>query len=413
MKHPGATCLALALLLVGLPPVQSEESKLIPRDPQNLSLRNEVAHAISRGLEFLKTKQNPAGYWSAEEYPALTALALTSFMREPADAYREAGFVRNGYRFLESCVHADGGIYKKDELVNYNTSTAMMAFVAADDPSYDPILRKARAFTIGQQSTSKGKYGGGVGYGDDEPHSDMSNTVFALEALYATRRLKDQKESTNEKDLNWKAALAFVQRCQNLPEYNKDSRATGDPENKGGFVYEPDGSEAGEMKLENGQTALRSYGSMSYAGLLSYIYADLKRDDPRVQAVFDWLRSHYSVNENPGMGTQGLYYYLQTMAKGLTTYGVDTLTLADGTHVNWKTDLAKRMIDLQANDGSWANQNGRFWEKIRCLPPRMECSRWRCSTEPCNLARFEDQRRDWRDFVARARGPLRPPKGRP
>ena len=41
---------------------------------------------------------------------------------------------------------------------------------------------------------------------------------------------------------------------------------------------------AGETNLPSGRVALRSYGSISYAGLLSYIYADLKKDDPRVQA---------------------------------------------------------------------------------------------------------------------------------
>ena len=50
----------------------------------------------------------------------------------------------------------------------------------------------------------------------------------------------------------------------------------------GGFIYAPGRSMAGETNLPSGRVALRSYGSMSYAGLLSYIYADLKRDDPRV-----------------------------------------------------------------------------------------------------------------------------------
>jgi len=49
----------------------------------------------------------------------------------------------------------------------------------------------------------------------------------------------------------------------------------------------------------DGRVALRSYGSISYAGLLSYIYADLQRDDPRVQAAFDWLRGNYTLDEIP------------------------------------------------------------------------------------------------------------------
>ena len=49
-----------------------------------------------------------------------------------------------------------------------------------------------------------------------------------------------------------------------------------------------------ETNALTGRVALRSYGSISYAGLLSYIYADLKRNDPRVLAVFEWLRRNRS-----------------------------------------------------------------------------------------------------------------------
>ena len=109
--------------------------------------------------------------------------------------------------------------------------------------------------------------------------------------------------------------------------------------------------------------ALRSYGSISYAGLLSYIYANLKKDDPRVAAVFDWLRQNYTLEENPGMGPQGLYYYLHTMAKALSLYGVDTLELRNGAKINWRKELAMKLINLQQNDGSWSNGNGRWWER--------------------------------------------------
>jgi squalene-hopene/tetraprenyl-beta-curcumene cyclase len=63
------------------------------------------------------------------------------------------------------------------------------------------------------------------------------------------------------------------------------------------------------------------------------------------------------------MGQEGLYYYFHTMAKGLSAAGIDTLTLRDGTKVNWRQDLAKRLLNLQKADGSWANDNGRWMEK--------------------------------------------------
>ena len=111
-----------------------------------------------------------------------------------------------------------------------------------------------------------------------------------------------------------------------------------------------------------GRTALRSYGSMSYAGLLSFAYARLGADDPRVAAVIEWLGRNYTLDENPGMGAQGYYYYLHLMAKALTAAGVETLTLADGTRVAWREQVTQKLLLLQRPDGSWLNHESRWWE---------------------------------------------------
>jgi squalene-hopene/tetraprenyl-beta-curcumene cyclase len=124
---------------------------------------------------------------------------------------------------------------------------------------------------------------------------------------------------------------------------------------------------AGETNLPSGRVALRSYGSMGYAGLLSYIYADLKPDDPRVTAVKEWLRTNYTVDENPVMGLQGVYYYYFVMSKALTLCDLGTLDTKDGKAVNWREQLALKLINLQQADGSWTNPNGRWWEKDPAL----------------------------------------------
>jgi squalene-hopene/tetraprenyl-beta-curcumene cyclase len=102
---------------------------------------------------------------------------------------------------------------------------------------------------------------------------------------------------------------------------------------------------------------------MSYAGLLSYISADLKSDDPRVTAVVAWLRDNFTLEENPAMGPQGLFYYYHLMAKALTVYGADIFETGAGRRVNWREQLALKLINLQRADGSWANDNGRWFEK--------------------------------------------------
>ena len=215
--------------------------------------------------------------------------------------------------------------------------------------------------TPGQADTV---FDGGVGYGDKYEHSDMNNTLTALEALYYTRHLTQDQKTSQGGDLNWAAAVQFIQNCQNLPSHNSQSWVSGDPKDKGGFVYYPGMSMAGgETNAATGRVALRSYGSISYAGLLSYIYANLKREDPRVVAVLDWLRSNYTLDENPGMQLQGLYYYLHLMTKALNICGVERLELKDGRVIEWRREVAARLLRLQQPDGSWANTNGRWWEK--------------------------------------------------
>lgn len=341
------------------------------------SFAHEVQRGIDRGLAYLRSAQNSNGWWSTPDAPAVTALALTAFKGDPTGRYTNSAsdasaFLNRGYDFLLSCAQPDGGIHRSN-LVTYNTAISMMALLAANRPDYEPTLRRARTFLVGLQRDfgQRGKlddvFDGGIGYGSKYEHSDMGNTLAALEALYYSKHLVQDKPRADAPDLNWAAAIAFLQNCQNLPSHNKQPWASDDPKQKGGFIYYPGHSMAGSETNAAGRVALRSYGSISYGGLLSYIYADLKRDDPRVTAVFDWLRAHYTLDENPGMGLQGLYYYLHTMTKALSIYRVDELPLKDGRRVNWRKDVAMKLLGLQARDGSWANDNARWWEKDPAL----------------------------------------------
>ncbi len=343
----------------------AEPKSLRERD---VSFRYEVQRAIEKGNDFLKAAQNTNGWWSTADHPSVTALALSAMINEPAKRLNSSHEVRTGYAFLLSRVKPDGGIYGTD-LANYNTSISMMALLATGDSKYDAVLRRARGFVAGMQADlgERGKvdtaWDGGIGYSHDAGRSDMNNTLTALEALYHSRHLLGDKADGDPKDLNWAAAIQFLQNCQNLPGVNTQQWVSTDARDRGGFVYDPESSKAGTTTNASGRVALRSYGSISYAGLLSYIYADVKQSDPRVRAVMDWLRANYSLEENPGMGAQGYYYYLHLMTKALNAAGVDTLETKDGRKLDWRRDVAMRLINLQKADGSWQNDTGRWWEK--------------------------------------------------
>jgi squalene-hopene/tetraprenyl-beta-curcumene cyclase len=102
---------------------------------------------------------------------------------------------------------------------------------------------------------------------------------------------------------------------------------------------------------------------MSYAGLLSLVHAKVDAEDERVQAALRWLERHYSLDENPGQGQQGLYYYYLVMAKALDAAGLEALKTIDGGTVDWREALSAKLLSLQKPDGSWSSENGRWMEK--------------------------------------------------
>jgi len=364
-------CLIQGLSLLAL---RAEQQSAKPK-LGDLSLRLEVERAINRGLQFLVTQQDEEGFWGDKNQPALSALVLSSMGGNPERAKAPELYqaeLNKGYEYLLSKVKDDGGIYGKG-LACYNTSLSMMALLSWEDPRARQAILAARRFLINQQSDfdvrgeTDNVYDGGIGYGGTYAHSDLSNTHLALEALHYSRGLvadgmaSPEEEIDRKMDLNWQAAIRFVEQSQNRPE-SSGKWASSDKENYGGFVYFPGNSKAGESKLADGTVALRSYGSMGYAGLLSFIYAQMEQDDPRVQAVVSWLKQNFSVEENPGMGKQGLYYYYHAMAKGLSLAQVQEIELEDGSRIDWRKVLALKLFDQQKTDGSWVNESGRWWE---------------------------------------------------
>jgi squalene-hopene/tetraprenyl-beta-curcumene cyclase len=355
----------ICLLLIDISAYADESNRF------DLSLKHEVEHGISAGLTYLAGTQQDDGSWSY--YPGITGLVLTAFLRAPEnlrEKYRS--HIDNGFDNLFNYIHDNGGIYPTEEpqLRAYNTSICLMAFVAADNPEFKDIIINARDYLLSIQAdedegiTPDSSTYGGIGYNRDE-RSDISNMQYALEALRLSEEYKPQTEyagkveyrgevaqeivETTDKELFWEKAIVFLQRCQNYRKYN-DYQWSG---NDGGFVYYPGVSKAG------GTT---SYGGMTYAGMKSLIHAGLERDDERVQAAYGWIRSNYTVEENPELGRQGLFYYYNIMARALAIYGEDILTDTTGTAHDWRVDLADKLISVQNGDGSWANDNGRWWE---------------------------------------------------
>lgn len=362
MKH------AILLFTLGLPLIAMGQTSSSP-----VRLKADIQLALDRGIAFLKSKQDAqGGHWVTPEEPALSALVLTAIQRDPSkisDAEAESPELRKGYAFLLKNVQPDGGIYARAR-ANYNTAISLTALVHRGNPADEQVMRKARSYLVGSQVDADTKdstdniMDGGFGYGDKNrgAHADLSNTAFTLEALYLSKaRFEDTAHPIDKKDdLNFGAAIQFLKRCQNLPKSNDQSWAGNDTKNIGAFAYTP--APPDESKKKDGKVPMRYYGSISYAGMMSFIYAGFTSDAPEVKAAQQWLSENYTVDENPGMGAEGLFYYYHTMAKALNAAGLDTLTTKDGT-VEWKTALSRKLISLQSPEGSWQNNaSGRWME---------------------------------------------------
>ena len=316
------------------------------------ALAEQIAALRAPAVEFLKNTQRDDGSWNERESVGATALAVTALLRNGVPA--DDPVVVDGLRYLLSHTQDDGGIYTTGTRHrNYDTCLAMLALTAAgrEDLEAQIAFLKELQWDEGEGiSRADGAYGG-AGYGSHE-RPDLSNTQFFVDALH--------EAGLGEDDPAMQKALVFLSRAQNREGQHNTMPFAGKV-NDGGFLYTPAaGGESKAGTTENG--GLRSYGSMTYAGLKSLIYAGLDRDDARVKAASEWLARHYTLEENPGLDQQGLFYYYHTLAKTLHALGQPAFVDEAGTTHDWRADLVEALAKRQQSDGSWINPADRWME---------------------------------------------------
>ena len=340
----------------------------------------QAAVMLNRGLAYLLTQQNENGGWSLDKgvhEPAITGLVLRGLMRHP-DFNLHTPAVEKGFKRLLSFQQPDGGIYNpKEGYQNYTVALATCALSQADDPRLKSAKDKAVAYLRGLQivpgsqsrdAKNPGKtipaghpFEGGVSYGK-HGRPDLNNMGWWMEAMHEAGVKAD--------DPAMQKALQFVLRCQNNSESNKLPFAqTGSRD--GGFIYAPAKRDITIPESKAGGDvdtgAYQRYGTVSYAGLKSMLYAGLDRNDPRVKAVVAYLRRNWTFDKNPGMpkarDQQSLYFYYTVLSRALQVYGVDEIPSIDGkTKHNWRAELVSALAGRQQENGSWVNSAVRWGE---------------------------------------------------
>jgi squalene-hopene/tetraprenyl-beta-curcumene cyclase len=375
--------------------------------------RKKGEEMIARSIAYLKTQQDAAsGGWAvpanpgAPAYPAITGLVINGMAMQPGVKLTGPdadGAIAAGVRYILSLQQPDGGIYDR-VLPSYNTSICISALARVGTPEAREGIRKATEFlktlqwsenslTAGpaagdvQRVPKDSPFYGGVGYGRSG-RPDLSNLGFFIQAMHDAE--------VPASDPAYARAVEFLQRVQMDDRFNPMPYAKGS--RQGGFIYStsesrdnPGGGQsfAGHIEetMDDGTrvSRLRCYGSMTYSGFKSYLYAHLAHDDPRVQAAMGWIQRHYTLAENPGVGTDGLYYYLLTFARALDAWGAERIQAWDAPTTpepagpgaaappepepqgapkerDWANDLIDRLAELQNEDGSFRSVDDRWME---------------------------------------------------
>jgi squalene-hopene/tetraprenyl-beta-curcumene cyclase len=339
-----------------------------------LSLKKEMSHSLEISYNWLISQQLNDGSWKSD--PAITSLALYALVEKPGymQVAKLDDAIKKGYDYVRKFVKKDGAIYK-DDYQSYSTSVALMAFVELGSREDKGIIEGAKKFLLSVQFDEsdgidpKNNYYGGIGYEHaDEGRPDLSNTQLAIEALKASdeyeAKYKDMfpaagntLETKNDPEsLCLQKALVFLARCQNAKEVNNMPYG----KNDGGFRYNTISDASDE-----GKDLSHSYGSMTYAGVKSLLYANVSKSDVRVRRALEWIRKYYTVDENPQLGQSSLYYYYYTFSKCLNALGDNVITDAKGQNHYWREDITKKLISIQHEEGYWVNTDGRYMENVK------------------------------------------------
>lgn len=321
--------------------------------------------AVDQGVEYLVGTQRPDGAWEAfgRPHPAITALAVKAVAQHPRYGPNHPAAVR-GIEYVLQFARSDGGIYVEGEgHNNYHTSVALMALASMDRGRFHDQVRGAQTYLKSIQWDEEdghehaSNWYGGQGYGKHK-RPDLSNTQLMLEALHQSGLPAD--------DPAYKKAMLFISRCQMLGTTNDQEFAKGTDD--GGFIYSPCNggeSKAGVESVDD-TSRLRSYGSMTYAGFKSMLYARVDRDDERVRRAVEWIRRNYTLDQNPNMpaaqAQEGLYYYYHVFAKAMHAWGEETFLDAGRRPHQWRLELCAALAERQRPDGSWVNEEDRWYE---------------------------------------------------
>ncbi len=341
--------------------------------PIDHSLRREVARTIDRGNQWLIDRQDTSGFWFDSNQPSTTAYALMALQRDPEEyhAALKKTVIENGYRYLNSCVQKNGGIYTQESRRLIDTPMTMLALSMRSHESQKETVQDARKFLAKELESMIAEKGGDKKRDDDSKlgsaaESGLLTMVHGLEALRFTLQFSEQSEDVFLKPSR-EMMLSFLGQHQYPVAGAEDVQLMDLQSLRGGFVAQSLMEPKKMATLKKGAEWPLPSGSYGFAGLLSYLYLDVGLEDERVEGIQDWLIRNYTLKQNPGLGQKEIYFYYLTMAKAWTALKIHRVPFGQASWEDWRHAMALRLMNLQQVDGSWSNRGGEALEESTVL----------------------------------------------
>ncbi len=318
----------------------------------DMVVQREAEAAVVRGMAWLEAQQGGDGRFGSNAPPAATALALAALK---AGGASNRTVLRNAERYVREIAGgtASGGL----EAMNRQVCRSILGMEGFNGSSSKVAVR--RDLDLWKKADWAAEREAGARSRDFELRQIMwRKTSVALAA--------------QGKDPNRAQAEAFARAAVGAPPVATNLLVTPPPQPK----------------------VRRGYGNLTYSGLLRLVQDDVSSDDPRVDSMLNWAEHHWSLDENPGKGQAGLYFFYNALSKCLAASGEEDILPLDGKPpIRWRDDIARKLVALQrqtenGKSGYWVNENHAYFENDPVL-----ATAYALLSLERTLARTEDIRR--------------------
>lgn len=363
----------------GAPKPPPPKQPVTAEAPYAADLGPKIRDSYRAAADWLVMQQTPEGAWEAGpsiSSPAYTALILTALREAPPELRKVyQPNIDKATAWLTTKQNEDGSFSEQGGIMKSYVTGVVLSALGPDKEKYKDAIAKAHDWARKSIATV-GFATGGFGYGDLGINSKTGEIESKDANLSTTNVLVDGLEDSGfpKDDPLRDLVVQFAKANQNNGETNtkedviKALRDAGyTVGNDGGFVYSVITTKAASDPAS--PDVLRSYGTMTYAGLKIFLFGGLEKNDPAVKAAIKYIRNTFSIDKHPGFefdkseraDLQGIFYYYLTMSRALDAWGENPLAMKGGKTIDWPRALGTKLLALQ-KDARWINENPRWWE---------------------------------------------------